>query len=972
LIREIAQQIGLSLEDPHIGGEQPSLSAEILQAIRRQSADGKSYEEIEAPLTPLLDTALLSNSPGEPALTRQLLSEIDSADRIDLIVAFVRKSGIRPLRDALRRHVEHGRALRLLTTTFTGTTQPEALEELAELGAEIRVSYDTGAERLHAKAWIFERANAYSTAYIGSSNLTRHGTVTGHEWNLRVSGARNPDVLHKMHALFEGLWEGGDFVPFDAKQFADETARHASDSSPDRPRILLSGIELRPEPFQARMLEQLELARQRGQHKNLLVSATGTGKTVMAALDYAELRRQLPSARLLFVAHRKEILEQSWGTFCYALQDSSFGELWVDGQRPRDFHHVFASIQSLNAHDLDRLDPEHFDVLIVDEFHHAAAKSYEKLLSLLRPKELLGLTATPERSDGESILQHFEGRITAELRLWDAIDRQYLSPFAYYGIHDEVDLRDITWRRGRGYDSQELEQLLTANDAWAGQVVRQVLDHVEDAGRFRALGFCVGVRHAEFMARFFDERGLPARAVTGQTPASEREEALRALADGKLRALFSVDVFGEGVDVPDVDTLLFLRPTDSPVLFLQQLGRGLRKSRSKSHCTVLDFVGQHRKEFRFDRRLRALLGGTRRQIEKQVTEGFPWLPAGCHMQLDRKSQHIVLQSIRNAVPTRWNDKVEELRQIAATESGRITLPRYLEASGLELNELYSSSGNGQACWSDLRESAGLDTAAHGEHEPVLRRALGRLLHVDDKLRIDAWRKTLSAARPPQLHGESPPAAQRRLLHMLIGQLFSQVAHKSTTLGQALHWLWQHPAIRAEVLELLDVLEPQIDHVQAALDARDIPLRVHARYTRIEILSAFGIAKRAKVPAWQTGVYFAAEARADLLAFTLDKTSGGFSPSTRYEDYAINAERIHWQSQNIAHPGTPAGHRYIHHASEGSSIHLFARENTATTAFWYLGPATYVRHEGERPMAITWQLQHALSGDLLATMRTAVA
>lgn len=584
--------------------ERPVSPTHLLRSVLGKLPDGRT-ETIPAPLIPLLDTTLLTNAPGEPRVGNQVLAEIHSADRIDVVMAFIRRSGISPMLEALRAHCQAGRQLRVLTTTYTSSTEAKALDALRDLGAEVRVSYDESTTRLHAKAWLFHRHSGFSTAYIGSSNLTHSAQVSGLEWNIRASSARNPAVVEKVAAVFESYWNGGDFVPYDRDQFLARTETEGG-AAP----FVMSPIELRPEPFQERLLEEIALARARGHHRNLLVSATGTGKTVMAALDYARLREALPRARLLFVAHRQEILTQTVATFRHALRDHAFGELWVGRERPRLFEHVFASIQSLHASGLDNLDPAHFDVVIVDEFHHAAATTYRALLDHVRPAELLGLTATPERSDGLPVLDWFEGRIAAELRLWDAIDQHRLVPFTYYGIHDGLDLRDIPWRRGRGYDVDSLSNLFTSNDAWARLVLKELSRRADDVSRMRALGFCVSVDHARFMARVFKDAGIAATAVWGDAPETDRRQALKDLADRRVNVVFSVDLFNEGIDVPAVDTLLMLRPTDSPTLFLQQLGRGLRRHVGKTACTVLDFIGHHRAEFRFCRRLRALLGGT--------------------------------------------------------------------------------------------------------------------------------------------------------------------------------------------------------------------------------------------------------------------------------------------------------------------------------------------------------------------------
>lgn len=936
--------------------------AAVLHAILRRRPDGTAAE-ITEPLIPLLDTTLLTNAPGEPTLWSQLRSEIESADGLNVLMAFIRRSGITPLVETLRRHCEYGRPLRVLTTTYTGSTEQHALDQLVSLGADVRISYDLTTTRLHAKAWVFHRRSGFSTAYVGSSNLTQSAQVAGLEWNVRVSEARNPDVLAKFAAVFDSYWESGDFVPYDSTVFEEE---HDRASGQDRgPRVILSPIELRPLPFQERLLELVELSRQRGHHRNLLVAATGTGKTVMAAVDYARLRDQRPRARLLFVAHREEILDQSLATFKYALRDASFGEKWVGGARPVCFEHVFASIQSLSAADLSSLPPDHFDVVVVDEFHHAAAASYAKVLDHIAPVELLGLTATPERSDGLPILHWFGDRIAAELRLWDAIDQQYLSPFLYFGIHDGLDLRQIPWRRGRGYDVDALSDAYTSSDAWARLVIQELARHT-DVTHMRCLGFCVSIEHARFMAHHFARHGIAAVAIWGDSPWTEREQALRDLAQGRVCVVFSVDLFNEGIDVPAVDTVLMLRPTESPTLFLQQLGRGLRKTKDKAFCTVLDFVGLHRQEFRFDRRYRALLGGSRRDVEQAVQHQFPFLPAGCNMQLDRKATEIVLRSLRDAIPTRWPAKVDELRSLRQAVP-EIDLPRFLHESGLDLDDVY----DGGKSWSDLQAAAGLPTLPAGDHEEVLRRAAGRLLHVDDPVRIASYLRHLEENVTPAV--QELPERDRRLLRMLVAQVTDRAISKETTLQAALDLLWAHPQVRTELLELLAVLDSRVNHLHAPLSSHpDAPLEIHARYTRIEILAAMGIGRGAKIAAWQSGVYEAKEANAELLAFTLDKSSGGFSPTTRYRDYAISRTLIHWESQSSTKADGATGLRYRNHTPEGRAILLFTRLRRDHRAFWFLGPATYRSHVGERPMAITWELHHPLPGDLYAAFAAAVA
>ncbi|OWU65951.1 MAG: helicase [Armatimonadetes bacterium Cent15-Ar3] len=947
--------------DEDLRTENPIPPGEFLSAIHGTLPDGRP-NVLKEPLIPLLDTALLTNSPGEPRIGNQIQTEIQSANRIDVIMAFIRRTGIRPFLDELSRHCTAGKPLRILTTTYTGSTEPEALDELLQAGAQICVSYDETSTRLHAKGWLFHRNSGCSTAYIGSSNLTHSAQVTGLEWNVRFSELRNKPVIEKFNSVFESYWNSGDFLTYDKSQF--RRVMEIREKPGDE--YVIAPIEVRLEPFQERLLERIELSRLSGHHRNLLVSATGTGKTVMAAVDYDRLRQKLSRSRLLFIVHRKEILKQALATFRHVVRDGAFGELWVDGNRPQRFDHVFASIQSLNATSLQHLSPDHFDVVIVDEFHHAEAPSYRKVLDHLEPKELLGLTATPERADGLPLLHWFGNRIAAELRLWDAIDQQKLSPFTYFGVADDVDYTSVPWKRGMGYDVDGLTKLLTANDIWAKRIITELRRRVANTSSIRALGFCVSVEHARFMSRVFNEHGIKSIAIWSQTPRDEREQALRDLASKNVNIVFSIDLFNEGVDVPTVDTLLMLRPTDSATLFLQQLGRGLRKHKDKSVCTVLDFVGLHRKEYRFDLRFGTLLKGARKQIEEQVDQSFPFLPAGCHMELDHVAKQRVLANIRAAIPSNFKLRVDELRAIAR-HGGDVTLKRYLEQSGLTLEDIYSSNRS----WSEYREAAGLPVHATGPNEDELRKACGRMLHIDDDYRISTYLQFLSQG-VPNPH-DLKDTASKRLLRMLVASMTSTVVSTTAELDECCRVLGRHPQVVAELAEVLELLRHKIEHVPIPLTSwPNIPLRVHAQYSRIEIQTAFGDGDKARPPTWREGVRFMRGENCDAFVFTRVKNEKAFSPTTLYADFAINRELVHWESQSVTRATSDTGLRYQNHEKRGSGVFLFARHSAEDRAFHFLGPATYVSHKGEKPMQVTWRLHHPMPGDVYQALAAAVA
>jgi hypothetical protein len=584
------------------------------------------------------------------------------------------------------------------------------------------------------------------------------------------------------------------------------------------------------------------------------------------------------------------------------------------------------------------------------------------LLEHLKPRFLLGLTATPERADGRSILDWFGGRIAAELRLWTALERGLLVPFHYFGVHDPVGLDSVEWKRGH-YDAAQVERLYTGNDVRAKLILAKVVEFMADPGRMRALGFCVGVNHARFMARKFSDAGLPAAAVTGDTPTGDRDAALRDLRDGRIRAVFSVDVFNEGLDVPAVDTVLFLRPTESATVFLQQLGRGLRLAPGKECLTVLDFIGNAHRRFRFDRRYRALLGPGAGSVLQAAVQGFPLLPAGSALRLEREAHEIVVRNIRQQLHAGREALVNEARDAGP----EVTLAAYLRRADLALHTLYRRPGDS---WTAIRRAAGLPWPAAGPDEALLLRGLHRLLHVDDAERLDAWRGLLAdlgVSHPRQ----TTPRDERRtwMLRFLLGGRGHDTAAATTAAFRGL--LRRNPAVSAELRELLDLLADRRDHlVQPLAVLADVPLQVHARYAQDEVLAAFGATDPKKLASFREGVRYEKDADTDLLFVTIEKSDKDYSPTTLYRDYAISSDLFHWESQSTTRADSTVGRRY----RQGTSrVLLFVRrtrkdERGFTAPYVHLGPARYVSHQGERPMAITWRLEAPIPASFLEEAR----
>ncbi|MET3731992.1 DUF3427 domain-containing protein [Moheibacter stercoris] len=912
------------------------------------------------PYTRLTHSELFTGGNVGLSLESELKKEILSANRIDLLVSFIKFKGIIILERELQEFTKRGGKLRVITTTYMGASDYKAIQLLSKLeNTEVKISYNTGNERLHAKAYLFYRDTGFHTGYIGSSNFSRSALTDGLEWNIKITTKEVSHIIDKFQKTFDSYWQSDDFELFDDAVHKEKLVASLNQGKISKTTdINYSLFEVKPYPFQLEILEKLEIERSvHERNRNLVVAATGTGKTVISAFDYKNFRQNNKSSKLLFLAHRKEILTQSLATYRGILRDNNFGELWVDGMEPTNFEYVFASVQTLNNRIGNlSLSAEFFDYIVIDECHHTPADSYRGVINYFKPKILLGLTATPERMDKLEIEKDFHNRIAAEIRLPEALNRKLLCPFQYFGVSDSIDLSKVGWERGR-YIASQLTNIYTANDRRVSEIIQALEKYTKDKSDVRALGFCVSMEHAKFMAEKFSLAGFKADYLTSAN--NQNRDLVRSqLLNKEINYLFVVDIFNEGVDIPEIDTVLFLRPTESLTIFLQQLGRGLRLAENKDCLTVLDFVGNARPEYNFENKFRALIGKTTTTVHKEVEDNFPHLPLGCSIVLEKKAKEIILKNIKSATTLNRNQIVAKIRNFKHQTTLPLTLKNFTEFNNISIQAIYK-----RGSWKRLCQEAGVIDFIDTTNEKEIYSAISnKWLSTSStsyfkfilKLAKDNFQVSVSDLNPNE-------ETMVLMLHYDVWQK----AGGFDSIEESIRDIGKNKVLVEEIIEVLEILEDKIDFKEIEIQLPyHQPLKVHARYTRDQILAAFRLSTFDKKSPSREGVAENTSLNTELLFINLVKSEENFSPTTMYDDYAINEYLFHWQSQNSAAPDTSKGLSYIKHQENKKKILLFVREKAKdehgnTMGYVFVGEGNLKEHYGAKPMSIKWELNEPL-------------
>lgn len=978
---QIINYLSEQVEDKEIKENNIHKDGEILLSVEEKINKSKIKNNNIRPLTPISQSYLFTNSNNEPDLISELKREILSSDNIDILVSFIRWSGLRLIKDELIEHTQT-KKLRIITTSYMGASEFKAIKFLSELpNTEVKISYDTQRTRLHAKSYMFHRNTGFTTAYIGSSNISKDAMTTGLEWNMKVSEKDSKNIVDKFKATFESYFNDEEFKTFteeDEEKLKMELKKARVSELKNENNDIVN-IDVRPYHYQQEILDTLSVERDvLGHNKNLVVAATGVGKTVISAFDYKNFKSQNKGKvnRLLFVAHREDILSQSLKTFRTILRDRNFGGLYSGNFTPNNIDHVFMTIQTFNSKKFDEcLDKEFYDFIIIDEFHHASAPSYQKILEHFKSKVLLGLTATPERMDGKDVLEYFDGRISSEMRLCEAIDKKLLSTFQYFCISDELDLSKLKWSKG-GYDNKELTELLTIDKLnskkRADLVIRSLHDYISDIDEVVGLGFCVSIEHANFMANYFNDKKIPSVAISSKTTKDERDKAKSGLINGKYKFAFVVDLYNEGVDIPEVNTILFLRPTESLTVFLQQLGRGLRLSDNKECLTVLDYVGQAHKNYNFYEKFSSIARKKGKVLKEEIENGFITLPKGCHLHMEKQAKEYILRNINSFI----NNKTTITNKIKTfeIESGKkINLENFIEFYNITLKEIYKTKNS----FYRLCVNAKVKEEFSDIDEKYLSSGMIRLINTDSVKLLKFWIETLQNYKNENKIANLTDSEEQMLL-MLYYTLYTK-SPKELGINNIIEFLKRLYSNRLMYEEILEVLKYNLNHIKVKTLSDELKfesnLEVHSTYTKEQILAALGKNTIDKQYPLREGVLYIEEIKTDIFLITLNKVEKHFSPSTMYEDYAINDKLFNWQSQSRTSIDSPTGQRYVNHMNTNNNILLFVRENKRedgiTSPYIYLGPADIVSFSDSKPINIVWKLKHTLPASIAVKVEKAL-
>ncbi|SFB07039.1 MULTISPECIES: DEAD/DEAH box helicase [unclassified Bacillus (in: firmicutes)] len=927
----------------------------------------------------LFEKKLIVNSDKGNLLT-ELVKSMNECVRFYFSVAFVNFSGLQLLLDPLKEAEQNGVKGKIITSTYLNFTDAKALEKIREFqNVDLKVFVTDKEIGFHTKAYIFEYQDSYKVI-IGSSNITQSALKSNIEWNVEIIAKEDATFIKEVLKEYDQLWESSVVADQDFINRYEEFLKSMKKVQVTQQLIYENREYIVPNRMQRRAMENLERLRSFGENKALVIAATGTGKTYMSAFD---VKNVMPK-KLLFIVHREEILKKAKETFEKLLPNDglTFG-LLTGNHKQKHVDYVFATIQTISKC-FDEFNRDEFDYLIIDEAHHATSPSYQDVLNYFEPEFTLGMTATPERSDSRNVFDLFDNNVALEVRLHEALEDELVIPFHYFGITDidGIDLSDVSI-----VDIDEITKRLKVNER-VDFIIEKMNFYSHDGEKRKCLGFCAGREHAQYMAAEFNKRGYKSMVLLGDDGSDKRELYIKRLEDDAddLEFIFTVDIFNEGVDIPSVNTVLMLRPTNSPIIFIQQLGRGLRKYKDKSFLTVLDFIGNHNKTFLIALALNGSRYYDKESLKVAVATGFANIPGCTHIQMDRISQERILSQIDQENFNSMKYLREEYFEFKKLNQGRT--PYYLR-------DYLKYDGAPDPIKFVQREKTYLQFVAKAEKDDSLKALLqddafeGAMKELSSKLPLKRVYEFVIMKYLLDHEEISLETAKHEILKIVKEVDEDSVLHALEVLNQDYYDSGQKKSNR----KLFDFANGRLS--KTSLFTRLLANPDYNKY--IEDIMMYGIFRYEKefkgeyygVP--HLKLYEQYQMVDAALLSNYRKSHSAFRGSgllangndyflfidlhkeediderLNYQDKFLDERYFQWQSPNSTSQGSERGQNIIHNDRRGINLHLFVRKyreiDGKTEPYIYIGKGDTVHYEGEKPITVKIKLDNEIPANL---------
>ena len=959
-----------------------------------------------------------------------LKQELLNCKKFYFIVSFIRYSGIQLLISTLDELEKQGIQGEIITSVYLNITDSKALQKLLSY-KNIKVKiYNNSSESFHTKAYLFEKEK-YHSVVIGSSNISQSALYSAEEWNVKLTDSSFFNIYGKSLNQFEKLWHSNEAIEL-TQDFIDEYEKYKKSVNVQntfdyRKTKIEQENEFVPNSMQKRVLQKLKETRINGNKKGLVISATGTGKTYLAAMDIKQFfeinsntenklfeindkKSKTSNIKFLFIAHREELLENAINVFSKILKidKNEFGRIY-GGLKEIDKNIIFASIQSLrNCY--NEFKPSFFDYVIVDEFHHSMSDSYLKTLSYFNPKFLLGLTATPKRMDGKDILSLCDYNIVDEIGIKEALEEDLIVPFHYFGVNDyTINYDNIPYKNGKYNEKILLENLLL--NTRTDYIVEKINKFGFDGDELSAVAFCQNIDHAFFMKEEFSKKGYKSAVITANTSSNERSEILEKFKNKKIEILCVVDILNEGIDIPTINLLLFLRPTMSSTIFIQQIGRGLRKAQNKDFVTIIDFIGNHKKDYLlinyFSNEVdnKDTLFTKKEKIINEIKNQFSNIPKSCYVELDRICQNRIIEKIekinfssKNILKEMYLDYKAEIgkseNEILKVSDFDTNIELFQELS-LKLGSFYNAQlqfENSEIKQNKifLLNSEETEFLAYLEKkltivEPFTYLIVKYLINndfINSEIIVDEYKNYFNIKD----NFQKEYVINRIFTELVEDEILEKNSKNIFKISKKYNKIFENKKennneINLKLIDLDNSKNTNYNFKNRLEDLLYLGLSEfkknnnlsifnenilipYKKYKRIELQ----ILLDSKVPkgSWRAGY---ANTDKDICLFaTIDKTHI-FQENLKYDNSLFADDIIQWISQPKTSHNSSVGQMFIHHKEKGFKVHIFIRKyafmnGNKTNPFIYLGNAKYYSSQGDKPMKTLWKLDKKIPQKLI--------